>query len=278
MGQKSQKYIHEHIFDLKEFISSDMAKKALKQDILIRTHQKNLDIAQIKKHIAILKKRRDKLFPYLKLLKNNIPDILDETFESACYLINAQIFKLWDTIFILGEQGNNVSLMVIIRAIKEYNMLLNFFALECKDDKKDNELKKWFNGHLIMHGDGREKIKSLMKDDDAFNETDADNHKNLGTHVYKIESALAHPSYVSVLENIDPFTKDYDFELFVGINRCVSALEYAYGTLNNTILAMSAVFGFVFDDLNSYKELNTLFDEYHPNDLSPDQVLKIIRS
>ncbi len=276
MGQKSKQFVREQISSLKKFISSDTAEIALKRNILIRTHQKDLDKTKIQKYIAELKKRRNRLFPYLTIIKEKTPDILDETFESACYLINAQIFKLWDVAFILGEQGRYVSLMILIRAIKEHNMLLNFFAIDSKNKNKNN-LKKWFDGQLIMHGDGREKMKSLMKEDGEFDESDVENYKNLATHVYTIESALAHPSYVSVLENIDPFTRDYDFESYMETNRSVSALEYAYGTLNNTILAMKAVFGFVLNDLDTYKKLSEILNEFHPDNLSPSQALEIIR-
>lgn len=68
--------------------------------------------------------------------------------KSTCYLINAQIFKLWDAVFILGENGRNVSLMVIIRTINEHNMLLSLqtvFGFVLNDKKSYQELSTVLN-------------------------------------------------------------------------------------------------------------------------------------
>lgn len=275
MQEKSKNIIKQHIEEAINAISNEKTKNALEINPEIQNYIKEKDAMQIGDLLKEITEYYDELLPYIKKIKINVPQITDQTCICACYLLIAQVFKLWNSILLLGEKANNTAIMVIIRAIKEHNMLISMLALEYSEKNNEN-LKKWFSGDLIMHSAGRKKMSSLISNDEIFKSVDNQKIYDFETHLYSIESALAHPSYVSVLENINPFSKDFDFNSYAGFHRTVSALEYAKGTMDNTTIAIKTIFGFILKQKDIYIELNKILEKHKEYNISINDIINKI--
>jgi hypothetical protein len=246
-------------FSFYEKIKSNKPKIALNNNPNLLEDIKESDLYKINNSLSLLKKQYEDLSPFVLLIKESIPDITEKTHLCAAYLLLCRYLQIWQSIFILLKSGNYSSLMTLVRSAKELSMLVDLFSLEYKNET-DINLKKWFSGVIISHESGRIVVTEFLENEALNRNIDI---KKLQAYVYQMESLIPHAAYISVLENVSPFTEDFDFEGYTGFRRTTLALGYVKGTMDSLFITLKLVYSFLLNDNINYSKINQIFLKYN---------------
>lgn len=276
MHEQTKNDIKLIIDDNHQKIKSPKPKIALKQNPNLLKDRREKDVVQINEMLDSLQNQNDELLPFIKALKNKIPDITAETHLTAIYLLLCYNAQTWQSLFLLAKNGFYSQTMTLIRMIKESLMLCDNFALEFKNNINES-LKKWFSGSIVSHSVGRNNMSQFIEEYSTYPNLDV---KQLQTHIYQMESLIPHNSYASMLENISPFTENFDFEGYTGFYRTLSALKYAMGTMSTFAITLKGVYLILLNDPTSYDKINEILIKYDPmmvNKSLPPDIQKIFK-
>jgi len=260
MLDQTKKDIEFHIKNNHQAIKDQRPKIALKNNPNLLENIKRKDINEINNLLNTLQNQNNELIPFIKAIKTKIPDITAQTHLCAVYLLLCLSLQTWQSLFLLAKNGFYSQIMTIIRMIEELTMLSNNFTLEFKNNS-DEALKKWFSGIIISHGIGRDAVSQFIEEGSTFQNIDT---KQLQAHIYKIESLTPHCAYGSLLENISPFTEDFDFEGFTGFRRTTSMLRCAIGPMSSFTITLKGVYLILLNDHDSYNKIDQILLKYDP--------------
>lgn len=202
----------------------------------------------IERHVSEIEKIHNSLIPFVKKIKTKyIQDITQKNLNCALYLLICHILKTWEAIFLLAKNNFNNEMLDLIRHVYETVGLITLFT------NKEDLLKKWFAGEIIPHRKSRKALENLInsKTIDIYN---AQNFQ------YELLSQYTHSSYSVMLELVDVFTKDFDFNNFSGSHFTKENLTYLDTIMTSTIIALKTIFTHL-NDLTTLQEINTLFEE-----------------
>lgn len=218
---------------------------------------KNDETAELYSILEEQRKFHNNLILFLPKIKKHINNITDKTLVNAVYLLMCHILESWKLVFILAEKNFSFEMVVIFRNMSEATDLIKTFVLS---DTEHKLLDKWFSGKNVMPVDTRKTLaKMLDKDSTAFNGVDMTNidiEKMQGS-VYKVLSLYPHNSYYSMLESVDIFTKDFNFNETSSIHFTKQNLRMGNTLMVNTIVTMKAIF-LELKDKDSLDSLNIL--------------------
>ncbi len=261
MHEETKKSIKLLINSNRQKIKAPEAKQALKNNLNLLKTIKERDIKIIIKLLQRLQNQNNELSPFVKDLKNKISDITAETHLCATYLLLCYVLQTWQSIYLLAKNGFYSQVLILIRVIKESLMLCDNFILEYKNNNKES-LNKWFSGVIISHAVGRKSVSRFIDEYGNFPNLDT---KQLQSHIYQMESLFPHSSYTSMLENVSPFTENFDFEGYTGFRRMESALKYAIGTMGTFAITLKSVYLFLLQDHIKYDKIDRILTKYDNN-------------
>ncbi len=189
--------------------------------------QKNPEFPEIQKEknklaIKLLCDDIDAVLPDVKkLIKRIFPHIKSITEQSkivASYLLLGRAYGNLQTALLLCRNGRNLEAMEISRSGKEALDLVMLFW----EDQNTPFLEKWFKGEIIKNATTREfQHKHLNKElADTFDYEEQPIKEMLGSG-YKIMSNYTHSGYAGLLDSIDVFKLDFDFEGQAGYHYCI---------------------------------------------------------
>lgn len=239
----------------REYTKKSEPKSALKNNpnLLIEDQKiAELEIQRIQKN---LKNQKDELMPFVNRLFSCITDIAEETHFCAVYLSLSQVMLYWDSIFLLTENGYSSTIQLVIRPIKEHLALTELFTFEFKE-KKNKYLKEWFSGEIIHHGAYRNMVKKF------FGEDGGEKMKEIANDIYRIESLAVHASYPTILENISPFTENFDHGKHTRFKRTLYNLDYIREVMTTTNGALQHVYLYILEDHESFNQLDRILNKY----------------
>ncbi|MDD2908079.1 MAG: hypothetical protein PHH98_05585 [Candidatus Gracilibacteria bacterium] len=244
------------ISDNLEKIKDNGAKETLKKypSIIDELFIEKQDIVEekIKINTIIL----SKIIPYVeKVLEGSL---VEKNIRTAIYSLSSLIINDLNASLLLSKAGRYTALMTILRKIDEAIILIN--ALSYEFYKGENKsLISWFDGELIMHGDCR---KILEKMNEEFDIGIGVNIGSLESYLYQMTSQPAHNGYVSVIENISPFTEKFDFEGSTGFHRTISGIKFLNGIIRGFVDSLKHVYLFVLKDPKGLDEIENIYVNY----------------
>lgn len=239
-----------HILKIKELIKSSDPKKAIIEDSNYILEEKEYLNQQIKIEIFKLKNILDEISPYIYELKIHIHDITEETIYSWIYLNLCLALEVWKSVLILCEHSQYNSVLVLLRTISEINMQCSLLAADFMENKKEN-LDKWFSGEIITHRVGREKMGNFL----WSQEIDV---KNLLSTIYWVQSTYAHNGYVGMLENVSPFTEDFDTN-YTPTQRIYETLIGTWEQgMKSFIITLKFIFIKIIKDIDTFDKLDNI--------------------
>lgn len=201
----------------------------------------------------------NELLPYVKNIKTGIKDIIEETHIWAIYLLTSQIFETWKSFFHLVNWWYSTALGMQLRNIQEADMLIALFMVEFLEDENVH-LMKWFSGKIITHGEGRKRVGAFYsKADSSFMDI-----KEISSYIYEIESLGIHNAYISVLQLVNPFIEDFDFERYTQIYRTLSEVKHALHIMSQTNITLKAIYHHILKYHTKYIELDNILKKYSP--------------
>lgn len=205
----------------------------------------------------------NEILPFVKNIRKNIHTITEQTHICASYLILQQSFQNWNSIFLLSKHGMSPGILCLLRTIKEGLDLICLFSME-SHKQEAHYLHRWFAGEIIEHGKYRSELEKFYTNENFFNIENITNSSDLkinATSIYKIDSLAVHNAYLPLVQNISPFTQDYDTEITSYI-RTLSALKYAAESMNQTTITLKTIYRFILNDREKYIQLSDILTKY----------------
>ncbi len=206
--------------------------------------------------IAELEKQYKDIIPFVESLRNYVKDITEQTFFSAVYLLANSILSIFTSINVLSVKWEYASIMTLLRKLDEATTLCNLFIFDCKENNSEN-LNKWFSWKIIEHKIWREKMDKLPEWVNV-------DFKALQSYVYQMISQAAHNWYSSLLENISPFTENYDNKS-TWYYRTISALKMTLWWITEFIISLKWIYLFIIKDVKIYNKLDLVLKIHNPD-------------
>ncbi|KKQ35351.1 MAG: hypothetical protein US50_C0017G0012 [Candidatus Nomurabacteria bacterium GW2011_GWB1_37_5] len=173
-------------------------------------------------------RNKEVVLKLIELVENSLPVIKDlitrfrskigsvsgQNKLSAIYILIGKTYSNLETIILLAKEGRNLEMMDISRSGQE-SMDLAFLFLEEEDPTL---LNKWFKGDIIKNEKARDLFHEIInKERKKFSEEDVflpvDEVKK---HMYQLYSQYTHSGYGAILDSIDVFSEDLDFDRNAG--------------------------------------------------------------
>jgi len=203
-------YIREHqnkINDpaMSEFLKSHPEKVMAMTELKKTNFYKKLDEQD---------KRFRSLIPYITNTKVYLTSITEQTKLSAIFLLLHKTIQTWEAILLLSKQGFYHEAMELSRSSSENMDLVNMFIFEKEDN---NDIKRWFDGEIIGNKEARASFEKSFNSGEFFPENVP--VAKIMASMYGVMSQYTHGGYTILLEMINIFTKDFDFDRSVGFYR-----------------------------------------------------------
>lgn len=213
-------------------------------------------IIEIEEILDTLQGQHTIIIPFVTNIREHISGITEETTVCGIYLTLCTILKTWDSISLLAQYWHYSSIMTLLRVIEEANMQCNLFVSDLQESKNIND---WFAGNIIEHKKWREKMDKLINHNEI-------NLYSMETYMYQIHSQFPHNGYLWILENVSPFTEDFDFEWPVGYYKTISALKnLASHYMTTCVITLKAIYLFVIKDQQVFDELDEILKKDNPD-------------
>lgn len=266
MRQKRKEF-QERISKRVDKLKSGKAQRAFKTDPKIVDVFREKDIAYISERTNQLKLLTPEVYKLIIGIRSNFDHIWDQNKFAASYLLIGKAFSNFETVINLVKNGKCLEMVEVARSGQESLDLVFLFF-----DKPDTYLEKWFNGEIIDNSIARKAFH------DSVNEVNSEPLPvyELKNEVYKIYSLYTHSSYGAILDYIDVFREDLDFNGVSGLHYSRKYFEpIVANLLINILLALKNVYGTI-GDKNSYKKVDKLLELSGHVNLSTDQIKKIL--
>lgn len=246
---------------IKNLISDRLAKlrshrgrMAMLANPLYPAQRKKKDMDQISEKLAPLREIHAKLVPRVKKLKELVPDITEQSTMCAIYLLYGKVLQTWDSIFLLASHGHGFDIMEFRRSIGENLDLIHTFHL----DESGEHLKKWFEGEIILHSVSRNIADEWLKKGKIKEVEEGKlTPKQMAVDIYRGFSRYTHRSYVALLDCIDPFNEDFDWDLNAGAHWTLNNMHALEAAMVTTLIALKMTYRALRDD-TSYTEVDKM--------------------
>lgn len=252
--EQTKKLIQERISKLK----SHSAKAFFGHNLLYPEHQRKRDLAQAQLEIQKLQTIHVEMVGRIKKLKDLISDITEQTPICAIYLIYGKVLQTWEAIFLLASRGDNFNIMELTRSIGENIDLIKAFHL----DKEEKYLRKWFEGEIIEHGISRELehqflIEGKLKSIEENNLSPRDMTKD----IYRVQSKYTHCSYAALLDCVDVFNEDFDWNGYAGAHYTLHNIHALKSAMTATLITLKMTYLELGDNVN-YTQVDKILVEF----------------
>lgn len=177
----------------------------------------------------------EKILPIIeKIIKdikiNYIKHIWDQNAITAVYLLIGKAYGNLETMISLAKEGRNFEIIELARSGHE-SLDLAFLFLEEGQEKR---LESWFKGEIIENKKARETLHRALNSENIPNKNLP--MYDLKTTVYNTYSLYTHSSYAALLDSIDVFHEDFDYERVSGFHWTLRNFDVTIGNLTIGLL------------------------------------------
>ena len=228
---------------------------------------------RIRYQLAKSTKELEKYMPAIKKLvkhvKAYVPHIWEQNAITAVYILLGKTYVNLETIISLAKDGRNVEIIELARSGHE-SLDLAFLFLE---EGQEERLKNWFKGKIIDNKTAREAFhKVLNKELSSPNPV-----YDAKTDVYGIYSLYTHSSYAALLDTIDVFHEDFDYEGLSGLHY---TLEYFDSIIKQLMVSLLLELKNVFiksNDLENISAVDQLLESMGNYKASQEEITNILK-
>lgn len=220
------------------------------------------------KKLEIIDRRFQLLVPHIVNTKTYIKSITEKTKLSACFLLFHKTIQTWEAIKELSKKGFYNEVMELSRSTSENMDLVNMFILS---DKDNAYITGWFNGETIGNRHARASMEGHFNDLSVFPE--AIPLAKTMSSIYDTMSKYTHGGYSVLLEMINVFTKDFDFDRSTGFHRLDEQTDVLKNLINKIHYSLMFYYVSLVVDMNKVEELTKLLPESIEN-MSEEDIKK----
>jgi len=266
--------------EIKELVEERVAKIDSQQGLTFATKNPEYpDYSKVQesKKVMALISEIEEILPQLKeliqSLRNRIDSITEQTNINAVYLLLGKAYSNLESALLLCKSGKNFEAMEICRSGKEALDLVYLFL----EEENAEYLAKWFEGKIVKNKIARdfqhEHLNRELRENFPDEELPVDEFK---AGIYQVLSAYTHSSYVGILDSVDVFTHQYDFEHRAGYHYVLENFHVVQDLARHLVQMLRMTFIKILDEklLAKTNVLYQLFD----NDLSEEEYREIINN
>ena len=221
---------------------------------------------------SIQKKHNEEMIASsLKILEENIPDIKiavkqvrkhfiniwDQTGIVAAYLLLGKAVSNLETLVLLAKKGHSLEMVEIARSGVE-SIVLAFLLLE---ENQENAISKWFKGGVIGNEESRKLLHKVLNRERT---PEKENTPKLSIEdakrdTYSIYSLFTHSAYMALLDSVDVFNEDIDYERNAGLHYANKNLHLIDNLAVNIIFELKNLFNKV-KDMEGFDQANKVLN------------------
>ncbi|TSC89136.1 MAG: hypothetical protein G01um10143_517 [Parcubacteria group bacterium Gr01-1014_3] len=262
---------------LEEYVRSRVEDINEKKGFLYAQTYPDFPAIQRNKNIVAINRLCDKIEGVLpevrgliKVIFPHIKSITAATKVAAAYLLISRAYSNLQTSLLVCRNGKNLEAMELSRSGKEALDLAMLFW----EDNNKSSLDKWFKGEIIGNAHSRKFQHEYFNNGLAgvFQNEDKPIKAILGKG-YKIMSNYTHSGYAGLLDSIDVFKLDFDFESQSGYHYCVDNFHIVEDLLIKILLNLKNSFLHL-KDHDALPRVNRILKTFNFG-LTPEQMNKV---
>lgn len=216
--------------------------------------EQKFDAYLVNNSIKQIEKMLPKILELIKEIKKYFKDIYDQNNIVASYLLLGKTYKNLQCVLEEAKNGN-VSIVVELCRSGQEALDLVFLFSEAKGQKY---LNKWFKGEIISNKEAREvmdksvneMLTSLSKSQMSIQDMKAD--------IYWVYSLFTHSGFGFLLDMVDVYHEDFDFDGFAGFHYTRKYLHLVDNMVVSILLGLKNIFSVCKDLKNLTKTENLL--------------------
>ena len=210
---------------------------------------------ELSKSIEIVQMQMPEIKGIIKSIKRFVPQVWEQDSITAVYLLMGKAYSNLETMLVLAKEGHNIEIVELARSANE-SLDLAFLFLEEEGEEK---LKEWFKGKIIANKDAR-KVFHKVLNSGVLKFTNLPVY-DAKTDVYSIYSEYTHSGYGALIDAVDIFHEDFDYERISGLHYTLRNFEGITKNLAISILIELKNIFLKYKDLDSFDKVETLLKE-----------------
>lgn len=234
-------------------------------------NQKRLDESTINTQIKAIEDALPEIKKLIKQIKKYVLHIWDQTKYAAVYLLLGKALSNLETIIFLAKKGHNLEMVDLARSGTE-SIDLAFLLFE---DSQNQQLEKWFKGKIIENEKARKTFDKLVNQlNSATVKLPVEEMKK---EVYRTYSLYTHSSYPALLDAVDVFHEDFDFERYAGYHYASRNLHAVQDLAVKILLELKNIFVYC-KNQNCLNGVDKLLKKIGHIDMTPEEIAETINN
>jgi len=264
--------VDERIKERIDLIKSGKAKNKLLSDSSYPERQRANDIFFIDQEISIIEELLPEILILIKNIKKYFTNIWDQNNIVASYLLLGKAYKNLQGVILSAKNGKVSSFVELCRSAQEALDLVFVFL----DTKGQKHLERWFKGQIITNGDAREIIDKSTNEMLLSMSKDPVLVKDAKRDIYWTYSLFTHSGYGSMLDMIDIFYEDFDYDDYSGFHYTKQYLHLLESLVVNILLGLKNMF-LIFKDLENLNKVEKLLSSFSSQFASPEEIIETLK-
>lgn len=248
-------------------LKTGRAKKYFHLNIHFPKKQQQLDRNYINQSIKEIEDFVPDLIKLLKKVRPHFKNIWDQNNIVASYLLLGKSCKALEGVIEGAKRGNPTNVVELARSGCEAVDLVFLFLSK----GGDVYLKKWFNGKIISNRESRKAFEKSIKRVLPKSVGSSVPIKEIKGDVYGIYSLYTHSGYGAILDMVDVYYEDFDFNSYAGFHYTRQYLHLAENLLVNILLGLKNVF-LITNDLDGMATVEKYLGKFPSHFASPEEI------
>ncbi len=248
-------------------LKSGRARKYFLSDISYPKRRQDQNRYDINKSIKVVEGLLPELLSLLKLIRPYFDKIWDQNNIVAAYLLLGKTHKMLHSVVDEAKKGNPTSIVELARSGQEAVDLAFLFL----DEKGSKYLRKWYRGEIISNSEARKALDKAVNDMFTTFATQPILVKKMKDDVYWGYSLYTHSGYGAMLDMVDVYHEDFDFEGYAGFHYTDRYLHLIQNLVVNLLLGMKNVFVYC-KDLDGISKVDTQLSKFQSSFATPEEI------
>jgi len=258
--------VDKRIKDRIDKLKSGIARNKFLLDISYPARQQSKDKYTVKISVKWIENFLPELLVLIKSIRPHFDKIWDQNRIVASYLLLGKAYKILESILCIAKEGYSSSIVELARSGQEAIDLVFLFS----NDKSDKFLKLWFKGEIVGNSESRKIIdQSVNQMYAAFNKSLP--VKKAKDDIYWVYSLYTHSGYATIIEMIDVFHEDFDFETYAGFHFIRRNFHLVFNLVVNILLGIKNT-AIVCNDSEILSKVNLKLKKFQSFFASPEEI------
>lgn len=251
-------------------LESGKAREYFLANIGYPKKQQAIDKHAINKSTKSVEDLLPELSTSIKLIRPHFNKIWDQNNIVAAYLLLGKTYKTLHSVINEAKEGNPVGVVELTRSGQEAIDLVFLFL----DEKGEKYLERWFKGQIISNSVARKVINETVNEMLAASTKQPALVEKMKNDVYWIYSLYTHSGYGAMLDMVDVYYQDFDFNKYAGFHYAKQYLHLIQNLVVNLLLGMKNVFVYC-KDLDGVSKMDKQLDIFQSLFATPEEIVDI---